>query len=55
MMCLQIYGTHCCFGKKVLLEEKLQSGPTESIYKSEEGKLQEQRRDTLKIIRMARA
>lgn len=36
------------FGKKVLLEEKLQSGPTESIYKSEEGKLQEQRRDTLK-------
>lgn len=36
------------FRKKVLLENRLQSGPTESIYKSEGGRLQEQRRDTLK-------
>lgn len=36
------------FGKKVLAESKLRSGPTESIYKSDAGKLQDQRRDTLK-------
>lgn len=36
------------FGKKVLQESKLQSGPTESVYKNDEGKLQEQRRDTFK-------
>lgn len=37
------------FRKKVLQESKLRSGPTESIYKSDAGKLQEQRRDTFKI------
>lgn len=36
------------FVKKVLLEDKLQNGLTESIYKSDKGRLQDQRRDTLK-------
>ncbi|MBD5528301.1 MAG: hypothetical protein HDR02_07830 [Lachnospiraceae bacterium] len=34
--------------EKDLVENKLQSGSTESIYKGKEGKLQEQRFDTLK-------
>lgn len=36
------------FGKKFLHEKRLRSGPTESIYKSEQGRLHDQRRDTLK-------
>lgn len=36
------------FGKRVLQAERLRNGPTESIYKADSGRLQEQRRDTQK-------
>lgn len=39
------------FRKKFLHEKRLRSGPTESIYKSEQGRLHDQRRDTLKDYR----
>ncbi len=39
------------FKKRVLKENKLWSGPTESIYKSDKGRLQDQRRDTFKSYR----
>ena len=39
------------FDKKYLDENGLEAGPTESIYKAEEGDLKEQRRDVLKTYR----
>ena len=39
------------FKKKFLHEKRLLSGPTESIYKSEQGRLHDQRRDTFKDYR----
>ena len=39
------------FDKKYLDESGLEAGPTESIYKAEEGDLKEQRRDVLKTYR----
>lgn len=39
------------FDKKYLDEDGLEAGPTESIYKAEEGELKEQRRDVLKTYR----
>lgn len=39
------------FGEKYLDEYGLESGPTESVYKAESGKLKEQRRDVLKTYR----
>lgn len=49
---VDIYNT-LLFEKRFLDEDKLESGSIESIYKAEQGKLREQRRDVLKIYRNA--
>lgn len=45
-----IYNT-LLFQTPFLQEDKLEFGPIESIYKTEQGELKEQRRDVLKIYR----
>ncbi len=45
-----IYNT-LLFQEPFLEEDKLEFGPTESVYKSEQGELKEQRRDVLKVYR----
>ncbi len=45
-----IYNT-LLFREEFLEEHRLDYGPTESIYKAEQGELREQRRDVLKVYR----